>query len=542
MSTTASCLVKYRSNTHSIPAGSADGIKDALGALTGLTRTEMKLICSGKVLADADEVAAGVKLMLMRVAPRIATLRLAVREIVTGRLAPDVEVLPSMKHDDLISTLVKALLLPPCDEQTEVRIFLPHLGVLMRPDLALADYQMPSNGQPIGIFAVPCPKAPEPEQVTQIAHELKAASAQFEEQALSPEEATLALQELAVHATASLSPHDALAVHEALQAMLPAADDDKPAADSAEAASAKPTGPASAPPPAPSASFVLPPSLVDVAPTPSTAEVAASSSSTSERASAKATASLVPTRIRTGLMPAHDELPPVSIDRPVASLLAAELEAYEKACAPPTAEEWEAYVTHEETRLEERCADLIASLVPSLPSPPLARRREAKRGFGAGARGRMRRSRSAPLIARGSSAKAQLSQSARRATSDLDLFASSSTTTTSSNFAFSEDEEAIFDETSLCQEVLCQEVLCQEMDGPPHLPKGGKGGKVKGIACKGCGGRLPLTACATACKCGDNLCAKCSFDHCCPFDYKSKHESKLREENPKMEGPKLERM
>ena len=150
-------------------------------------------------------------------------------------------------------------------------------------------------------------------------------------------------------------------------------------------------------PSASAAPLVLPPSLVDVdSTTPETEDTIGSSSSSSsvnvgggvKRQASPGVAkpvSLVPTRIRTGLMASHDDPPPVSVERPVAQLLAAELEAYERACAPPTAEEWEAYVNHEEHRLEERCADLIASLMPSLPSPPLMRRRDDRRGFvGAG--------------------------------------------------------------------------------------------------------------------------------------------------------------
>merc|ERR1719502_492092 len=88
-------------------------------------------------------------------------------------------------------------------------------------------------------------------------------------------------------------------------------------------------------------------------------------------------------------MPSHDEPPPPSADHVPLALLAAEanaaMEAYEQAITPPTAAEWAEYLAHEETRLEERCADLIASLTPALPTPATA---HTSRGRGASRRSR----------------------------------------------------------------------------------------------------------------------------------------------------------
>ena len=68
--------------------------------------------------------------------------------------------------------------------------------------------------------------------------------------------------------------------------------------------------------------------------------------------------------------------------------------------------------------------------------------------------------------------------------------------------------------------------------------------KVKGLACKQCSCRLPLTACASACKCGDVFCAECmpASRHACPVDYKAMHIKKLQEDNPKLGSQRLERM
>lgn len=560
-----SVTVKYMGQAHSAPAGDARALKLALVAPTGLASDAMKLIRSGKVLADADVVAAGAKVMLMRCAPPPPEfLRLSVREIVTGRLAPGLKVAPATTHDQLVAVIVKALALPPCDEQTEVRIFLPEHNVLMRQDLSLADYPLssPAAGRDIDIFAVPCPKTPDPQQAAQLAQELREAAAAE----LTPHEASHALQELAAHASATMAPHDAHAMRTALGALLA-----PPAGEAGEAGGEAAVGAAG--------TFMLPPSLADAADgeaagglvevTPSTAESVGRCSGGGEGARRPSGASLVPTRLRSGLMPAHDEPPPVSIERPLASLLAAELEAYEQACAPPTAEEWAAYVSHEEERLEGRCADLIRSLRPSRPPPRAPPKRRAPRrmagtleaGFATDGiprrTARPRRSRSAPHLAtraprRSAEHEMYFSSSASSATS-----ADSPSSAASLPLLFGEEEEwmLLAAECAECEDAEAEAAAegaerfaaaCAvghaAGDGAAEMPKGGAGGKVHGSACRSCGCRLPLTACAAACRCGHTFCPTHMHEHACCFDYKSAHNAKVRKDNPKLEGPKLERM
>ena len=573
MSSGSSCTVKYMGKAHSVPAGNVMDVKIALTLPTGLAACAMKIICAGKVLDNADEVKPNAKLMMMRCASQPDLIRLTVREIVTGRLAPRVEVSPSAPHGELISAIVKALLLPPCDESTEVRIFLPMIGVLMRPDLTLADYALPAS-RALEVFAVPCPRAPQCEHAAQMANELRREATAQAERELTPEEATLALHELAAHAAIGLSPHDAMAMRATLDALTPASmleecmrpDEGMRPEDSAREAVEM----AEAPP------LALPPSLVetsdeasakagiDVPPTPPTACVygaRATSSNTTPQTGNRSTgaapsaASFVPTRLRTGLMASHDELPP-PLERPLAALLAAEMENYERACEPPSAAEWEAYAAHEEARLEERCAELISSLAPAMRAQSPAHRRsraagELQRGFHSRG-GRHRRSRSAPLqpraVERLTPRAAAASRAAMRRSPDLGLLCSSSSSASSSSpgeSAYTIGSSAGRSTFSLSNEdceMLAEECSPCAVDGPHELPKGGVGGKVKGTACRACGCRLPLTACASACKCGEIFCAAHMHEHACVFDYKRGHETKLREENPKLEGPKLERL
>ena len=255
-------------------------------------------------------------------------------------------------------------------------------------------------------------------------------------------------------------------------------------------------------------------------------------------------------------MASHDERPP-PLERPLAALLAAEMENYERACEPPSAAEWEAYAAHEEARLEERCADLISSLAPAMRAPSPAHRRssragELQRGFLHGRGGRHRRSRSAPLQPRAAERlqprAAAASRAAARRSPDLGLICSSSSSASSSSAAESaytigsSAGRSTFSLSDEDVEMLAEECAPCAVEGASELPKGGVGGKVKGSACRACGCRLPLTACASACKCGEIFCAAHMHEHACRFDYKRGHEAKLREENPKMEGPKLERM
>jgi len=82
----------------------------------------------------------------------------------------------------------------------------------------------------------------------------------------------------------------------------------------------------------------------------------------------------------------------------------------------------------------------------------------------------------------------------------------------------------------------------EEVAGPLGEPQPTKLHKPKGATCKSCGTRLPLTAAASACKCGHAFCARHMHDHKCSHDYRAPARAKLAEDNPKLEGTKLERM
>lgn len=552
---TLTCTFKYLGASHAVPSGTVADIKASLATATNLAPAEMRIIVKGKVMSsDEARLPANTKGMLMRCAKQQPALaRLSVREIVTGRLAPKVEVALSMPHDALVAELTSALKLPPCDEHTEVRIFLPPVGVLMRRDLSLADYPTLPVERTINVFAVPCPKAPQPEQQAQLieeAEELRRMMSTPSDRPPTADEAVVILNELAAHASASLPLRDAQQILDLLETLVPP----KATASSDVMRDAEPS-PEGAPAEgsAPAAPLLLPPSIVEAAeaesrgapstpcggPMGSQTRSQEGSSGQTGCSGARPSSSLVPTRIRTGLMPAHDEPAPRSVEahqRPMA-LLAAEAEAYDQACAPPTAEEWEAYTLHEEDRLEMRCAELIASLTPTLPSPKPAKHGGSRGLLGTGRVGASRRSRA--------SGRHRHSSSARKAlfTDTESLSASSSS---AASCALSDDDAAFGSEEESLDE--CCEFdgstcgTCEAVDGPPELPKGGKGGKVKGSACKSCGVRLPLTACTAACRCGHTFCAAHMHDHACHFDYKTPCRDQLREDNPKMEGPKLERL
>jgi len=75
---------------------------------------------------------------------------------------------------------------------------------------------------------------------------------------------------------------------------------------------------------------------------------------------------------------------------------------------------------------------------------------------------------------------------------------------------------------------------------------GSGGGTVpsrKRLYCKGCDCRLPLTAtCTSVCQCGDLFCGRCMHEHPCSFDRHQRQQRRLKEENPKMTPPKLDRL
>ena len=119
-----SVTVNYGATSLVCPAGTCLDIKLALSGHTKLAVEEMKLLAKGKVVSGDDTaVVPNTKLMLTRVPAAAPSVRLRVREIVSGRVPrTPVCVSPSTPHDELVSTVVRALRLPPCDEFTEVRL------------------------------------------------------------------------------------------------------------------------------------------------------------------------------------------------------------------------------------------------------------------------------------------------------------------------------------------------------------------------------------------------------------------------------------
>ena len=641
-----SVTVKFGPQTHTAPAGTCLDIKLFLsGVVAGnLQPCEQRLLGKGKVLKDDDVVAPNTKLMLSRIhgAAVAQQVRLNLREIVSGRVPRSpVLVQPSTPHAELVEAVVKALRLPPCDEYTEVRLYLPHLGSLMRPDLTLADYPVPEASKGLEIYAVPCPIAQKPEELAaraQAAHAMSMRNgghraptayvdaddeAQAEPDGVADSRRALAglmdereqlLEELASHAeSAAMSAEEA----EALRAML-----------DGMGSGASGTAP-----------FNLPPSLADAiergissgseggASRRKATTTAAAAASTKEeeeeeeeaeeataaaaaRKSAEQAAALeamgVPSRLRTGLMPSIQE--PVSseeivqlVEVPEELLVGGGLEyagvEYELSCMPPSLGEWEQYCAHEEERLEERCADLVSSLAPVLPpsprtvsasrsfrrppaagtdaSPPsaasssLERVRRSRSPGAAEHRRRHRRSRlDAALALAADSTDAVgdplLPSSRTASSSSTSTFSSSdgaegsgallngdgascgACTDDCTDEADSEGDEHLSDSLPPIEHVSSTSSSCSVSVGPPTSapsPNPMAPKKVKGSACKQCNCRLPLTACASACKCGEIFCAACmpASCHACPIDYKGMHIKKLRDDNPKLGSQRLER-
>ena len=429
--------IKYKAKTlHSAP-GTVKDVKCTLALATGLLPGEMKLIRKGKVLADPEEaIAAEEKLMLLRQeAPRRAPIRLNVREIISGRAARrPLSVDPAERHGPLVALIAEALRLPPCDEYTEVRLFLPHVGALMRPDLALLDYPVPPTNA-VTIFAVPCPI--NPQAALQARADEHAALVQAAEESLRA-----ALHRDVTGGSADAADADSAGAGDGASDGGASADSSRRPRALATLESALVDAPPRGPPPAPRMGAVsprvremgedeallepllqLPPSLVEAAAeldldlgdasaaAAAAAESSAASSvytvgSSSSSSCASSSSSScpprappppppeaygVPSRLRAGLMPAHDEAPP-----PGATLVEIDLsqlgeEGADAALAllradralgalgtPPHAlsqHEWEAIAAHEEARLEERCAELVAQLnaEPTAPISPRAR-------------------------------------------------------------------------------------------------------------------------------------------------------------------------
>ena len=338
------CSVKYGAKTYALPAGAVAAVKRALSSPTGLVPAEMKLLSKGKVVKSGETVAPGAKLMLVKQAPFARLITCRIVEIVTGSSSSPVHVPASASHDDIVEIALKALGVSADNDACTLRLFLPHIGSLMRVDFSLSEY-IPVTGDAdsealFEIFLVPCAKG-------------------LRSDAVVDEEAMAAATKAELEAAAASRAH--------MEAEL-------------EAAVLREAVSASAP--------LLPPSIVEAA----EEEAAAAASSTgaapsSSSSSSYSSASLVPAKIRTGLMASLDEVQMV----PVPVEVLAELEAYDAYDAEmrqlaqlPYAQARELMVAAEEARLEERCAALVASLAgpPELaaygadhepPSPSAAR-------------------------------------------------------------------------------------------------------------------------------------------------------------------------
>jgi hypothetical protein len=94
--------------------------------------------------------------------------------------------------------------------------------------------------------------------------------------------------------------------------------------------------------------------------------------------------------------------------------------------------------------------------------------------------------------------------------------------------------------------VLPESVLSDARAAGNSSSSGSGGGTVpsrKRLYCKGCDCRLPLTAtCTSVCQCGDLFCGRCMHEHPCSFDRHQRQQRRLKEENPKMTPPKLDRL
>ena len=565
MSNSSDVSVKYAGKSLSAPGDTTclELKRFLVGPTSGLAPSCMKLLSKGKVVKDDDLVAAGSKLMLMKCKATSETVRLHIREIVSGREPRDkVEVNKSMAHEDLVKLVVKALRLPPCDEYTEVRLYLPHQGALMRQDLKLSDYPPASDASDgsLEVFAVPCPISRDAKQLAAQAQaqadELERAQATHVRAARKgladaddDEEAhrradvlaerEMLLDELTAQATASMSSADAEVLRELMRAgggesegfALPASlvDEHGLAAGSSSSSSSTSTS-------------------TDGVAAASSSSSSGGSSSTKAAADASGAAAPkptkptpeslgVPSRIRTGLMPsAHDEPSVVHIELPPSLL--DNFEGLEIACIPPTLAEWESYCAQEEERLEERCADLINSLAPSLPSPATSLRARGK----ALPKGVLRRS------ARSSSPNASERRRARRsrleaamAEAAAEVLGSSSSSAHSSCVGCDDDESSDDEQRQQSSDdaklPAVEAVVASAPSPTKHQVKKGRTCSLTGCEC-----RLPMTACTSACRCGEAFCAEHMHCHDCPVDYRKMQQSKLREDNPKLEGHKLERM
>ena len=153
--------IKHQGRSHVITGVKLDAfsVKLALVELTGLLPREMKLVCKGKTLKGDDEVPAAATLMLLHQRPATgASYSIDVHEIITGQRRRDVLARAEMSHDDLVQLALRSLKLAAGDEDVCLRFYLPHISMLMRVDLTLADYATAlPEGRNLQLYLVPCP-------------------------------------------------------------------------------------------------------------------------------------------------------------------------------------------------------------------------------------------------------------------------------------------------------------------------------------------------------------------------------------------------
>lgn len=203
----------------------------------------------------------------------------------------------------------------------------------------------------------------------------------------------------------------------------------------------------------------------------------------------------------------------------------------------PTAEEWELMAQEEESLLEEKCIELVRTMAPPplpdvLPASATAIAPSMPRSVGR--RGRSWARPGTPRTPQRPSIGKKMERSASFADLEGSLASSASHHNNGSYLACGPcaDDDAPAGEMEPCQ-----------LPTSPVTPLGPKRGKVsKGFTCFECERRLPLTACASACKCGEVYCAEHMHSHNCSHNYRAQAQSKLREDNPKLESSRLERM
>ena len=545
-----SVVVKHGKEQHTIEAKTsvlASDLKVALEPLTSLNVAEMKLVLRGKKVADGDTVPLGTKLMLIKCQAARTTVKLHLREIITGRSRPGVEAPVSLPHDEVVELALKTLQVST-DGEACLRLFLPHVKTLMRVDLALSDYvtSATSNDDGLEIFLVPAMPGLRPDvgpSAEDIAAEHKAQQRmhelEMEMEATGYAMGTL-LPPSIVESVAETSLLEALR-----QQQTEDTEDGAESLSSAGAAygaaakaEANEEGSETAPLRPPSHA----PGPAAFAPRPP-----------SPPAQPK---SLVPHTIRTGLMPDLEEMAPVP------SELLAELEAYEEyesemreLARMPYAEARALMVATEEARLEERCVLLVETLkapiggggltlaqsLADLPSvqagEPIA---EAGSVWSEARPSVLEISSSA-----GRRARPGHSPATPRASSKCGWPALRGSSFTSSDYDGADSSLASSAE-GFCHLVgECDDSGTSVADASPALVQipAATAHKAAGARprCKTCDLRLPLTARTAGCKCGGVFCSTHMHAHDCSFDYRGSEQRKLEKANPKCEPSKLER-